>query len=428
MTINHNQKRVAQGVSFTAIQDRKFRHNRLSLNFVVPMSSQTVSEYALLSYLLRRATKDCPDFTKLNRRLDALYGAALSCDVTKVSANQVISFGISFIDDAYTPDGENVTKQCAELLCEMVTRPLIENGQFLEQDFLIEQKNLIDTIASNINDKRSYAVSACRELMGRGDESALRKLGTIEQAKAITPRSAAEAYAKLMREAQIVCVFVGAGDGVDAEAVIHDNFASLERTPLPLASPKKFTPDETPLELVERMDVAQAKLVLGFSLMSNDTPEDHAANRVMTALYGGTPSSKLFMNVREKLSLCYYCAARYDKSASVVMVDSGVERQNIERAKTEILAQLADIVSGDFEQETLDNTKNLLKTAYQTVNDSISSIEDWYLQRIITDTLATPEEELELLLNVTPEDVRAAAAKTKLDAIYLLTGREESHD
>ena len=211
MLTDLNRIQLAEGVFFTAIQDKKFRHNRLSANLVVPMRADTVTEYALLSYLLRRSTADCPDFTRLNRRLDALYGASLDCDVSKISANQVVTVSVSFIDDAYTMRNESLTKECAALLCEVITRPhLDEEGVFPKVDVDIERKNLIDSIQALINDKRGYAISACRELMGRGEEASLRKYGTVERAQSITAQSITDAYHRLLREARIELLFIGA--------------------------------------------------------------------------------------------------------------------------------------------------------------------------------------------------------------------------
>lgn len=148
--------------------------------------------------------------------------------------------------------------------------------------------------------------------------------------------------------------------------------------------------------------------------------------RLMTALYGGTPSSKLFLNVREKLSLCYYCAARYDRSAAIMLVDCGVEKENIESAKKEILVQLDEIRNGNFEHETLENTRLQIKNSLRAVSDYPGTLEEWYLSRILSDEIASPEEEMRAIDAVTREQVIEAAQQVRLDAVYLLTSKEDS--
>ena len=130
------------------------------------------------------------------------------------------------------------------------------------------------------------------------------------------------------------------------------------------------------------------------------------------------------MNVREKLSLCYYCAARFERASGVLMVDSGVEEKNIDKARQEILVQLGEIQNGNFEEETLLNTKLQLINSLRTVGDSLSALEDWYLFRIVTGEMYTPAEDAELLSSITAEEVIQAANKTGLDTVYLLTSKQ----
>ena len=420
-----NRTEIAKGVYLTVINDSKFKHNRMSINLITPIKKESVAENALLSYVLRKGCESYDDFLKLNRRLDFLYGSNISTDVSKISGNQLVTFTTAFIDDKYTLNNESLTQDCTQLLCDVILHPLIKDGEFSKDEISVESKNLIDSINALINDKRAYAVTACRELMGRGSEQSLRKYGTAEAVEKITSKSLADAYYKLIETAQVEILFVGAGDSSKAKTVLAKEFSAIKRNPVAIAKMLPLAKGEAKLEKTERFDVAQSKLVLGFGVNSCETAEERAAARVMTALYGGTPSSKLFLNVREKLSLCYYCAARYDKAANIILVDCGVEKDNIEKAKAEILNQLNEIKQGTFELDQLDKTKNLLKNAFTTINDSPSTIEDWYLQRIITNDICTPQEELARVMAVTAEDITTAANKVYEDAVYLLTGKEE---
>lgn len=147
--------------------------------------------------------------------------------------------------------------------------------------------------------------------------------------------------------------------------------------------------------------------------------------RLMTALFGGTPFSKLFLNVRERLSLCYYCAARLDRIKGIVLVDCGVETENIEKARKEILAQLTSLQNGEFTDEELENTKLSLINSMKTVGDSPSYVEVWYLSQICYSTQNTPQDEIDLENKVTRDEVIAAAKQVKLDTVYVLTGKQE---
>lgn len=428
MTTNLIRTALAQGVNLSVLSDSKFKHNRISVNLIIPLNEQTVSCYAILPFLMRKGSQSCKDFTQLNRRLDELYGATLVSDVSKSGGNQIITLGIKTLDDRFALGDEALIKQAAILLRELLFEPLIENGSFNEKDFILEQQFLVDTIEALINDKRSYALAQCRMLMGRNDPAALQKYGTVEAARQLSSRNVAEGYKKLLNTASVEIMFVGSGDPSAASEVMKKAFAGIVREPHPFTDAKVCAAGSEPLKKIEYLDVAQSKMVLGFRAKERGNLASQAAMRLMTALYGGTPSSKLFLNVREKLSLCYYCAARYDRTSAVMFVDCGVEKENIESAKKEILVQLDEIRNGNFEDETLENTRLQMKNSLRAVSDYPGTLEEWYLSRILSDEIVSPEDDMREINAVTRDQVIAAAKQIWLDAVYLLTSKEDSLD
>ncbi|MEG2175036.1 MAG: insulinase family protein [Oscillospiraceae bacterium] len=423
MTVQLVRNVLSQGVGLSTLRDEKFKHNRLSVNLIVPMAHETVTENALLPQLLRRGCQSFPDFTQLNRRLDELYGASLVADVNKVGANQIITLGITAIDSRFTLEGEALSAECAALLRDVLLSPLLEDGAFPAQDVALEKQNLIDTIEAQINDKRGYAVLRCRQLMGGDDPCALLRYGRAEAVPAITPSSAANAYHRLIDKAAIELMFTGPGDGRDALQVLKGAFQPRTAS---FSSPAIVSAAECVRETIEQMDIAQCKLVMGFRTGPRGNLHTQAAFRLMTALFGGTPISKLFLNVRERLGLCYYCAARYDRASATLLVDSGVECQNIDKARTEILRQLEEIQEGHFDDDTLEDTRLQMKNSLRTVGDSASALEDWYLGRLITGDMASPTEDMALLETIDRKAVIAAARAVTLDTVYLLKGKEEA--
>ena len=264
MTTPLIRREFANGVAFSSIRDPKFKHNRLSVHFIVPLDAQTASDYALLALLLRKGCRSCPDFTKLNQRLDLLYGADLSSDVAKLGACQIISFSVTAVDDRYTLEGEKLQRECAELLRSILLEPLIEEGAFPEHDVEIERRFLIDTIEAEINDKRAYAVTECRRRMGKNDPASLCKYGTLEGAKHTTAHSAASAYHALLHGARIEIVFAGCGDPQDAEDVFSGAFGARSGQNTGILMPVVVPKAEKVQEFTDFFDVVQSKLVMGF--------------------------------------------------------------------------------------------------------------------------------------------------------------------
>ncbi|MDY3988225.1 MAG: insulinase family protein [Massilioclostridium sp.] len=417
------REKIAEGVYFNSIIDKRFKTNRISVNLFLKLDKETATAYAVLPFLLRKGCATCPDFTELNKKLMGLYGAFLGADVRKIGDSQVLNLSISCLDDAYALEQEPLTQQASSILADILLKPAFVEGKFKEDDLKVEKQNLTDLIQSEINDKRSYAIGRLTELMCADEPYGINKYGSIEQAEKLDAEAVTAAYQKMLQTADIQIMYVGSGDHRIALNAFREAFAGVSRENV-------YQPDTTAgnevgevREHTDTFQVAQSKLVLGFR--TGSTPQDDHGMRLMTALFGGTPFSKLFLNVRERLSLCYYCAARLDRIKGIVLVDCGVETENIEKAREEILAQLTSLQNGEFTDEELENTKLSLINSMKTVGDSPSYVEVWYLSQICYNTQNTPQNEIDLENKVTRDEVIAAAKQVKLDTVYVLTGKQE---
>jgi predicted Zn-dependent peptidase len=146
--------------------------------------------------------------------------------------------------------------------------------------------------------------------------------------------------------------------------------------------------------------------------------------KLLSTIYGETPVSKLFMNVREKMSLCYYCACRTVASKGALTVDSGVERENIEKAKTEIIRQLDEIRQGNITDEELESALLSLDNALTQVGDTPNSYSSWYFERFCDGNIVTPEQQFTEYKNVTKARIVQAANSLSLDSVYLMLDKE----
>lgn len=418
------REELAPGVCFSSVRDLKFKHNAITVNLLVPLSQETAAGYAILPFLLRKGSRTCPDFTRLEETLCDLYGAALSADVSRHGEYQILSASITSIDDRYALEGEEVSGQCADLLADMVLDPNLVNGAFVEADFKLEQQFLIDTIESEINDKRSYALRQCKATMCAGSPLAVSHYGTVEAAQALTPVKAAEHYHRLIDTARVEILFTGCGDPAGARNTFQQRFAALIRHPHDHQPQPVVERAAQVKDLKEEMEIAQSKLVLGMRTGAGATRQEQDALKLMAALYGGTPFSRLFVNVREKLSLCYYCAARYDPATGILMVDIGVERENRQKAQEAILAELKVVAQGGFTDEELEATRLAYANSLRSVGDSLSATENWYFTQILHGRSDAPQDALAAMDKITRPQVEAAAAAVTLDTVYFLTGKE----
>ena len=418
------RKELSPGVYLNYIHATKFKTGLLSAQLVTPLDAAKAAPGALLPAVLRRGTERHGDMQALSRALDLLYGAGLSYTVRKKGENQCVGFLMSFIDDKFAPGNEKLLESAADLLGEVLLRPVTAEGVFLPAYVDGEKDNLIDAIRSILDDKRDYADKRLIEEMCRGERYGIARLGTEEAVEALDGKSLYDFYQNILMTARVELFYCGSADPDRVEDALRRGLAGLphgERV-APVASEHRPAPAE-PRYLTESMDVTQGKLSMGFRAAT----EDQHAMMLANLIFGGYSNSKLFLNVREKLSLCYYASSGYHRSKGIVTVSSGVEFADYQRAHDEILAQLESVQLGYFEPWELDGAKGVLLSAVRSREDSGTRMEENLLGQAATGLWETEEALMDSLQAVTPERVAAAAKSMTLDTVYFLKGEDESN-
>ena len=413
--------KLADGVYLTCLPARKFKTSLLSAQFVTPLRQETASAYALLPAVLRRGTVSYPDMGAMAAYLDQLYGARIDYTIRKKGENQCVGFVASMIDDSFTPGGERLLEPVAALLGELICEPVTKHGRFVPAYFESEKTNLIDAIRSLINDKREYADSRLLREMCAGEPYGISRLGDEESVEKLQPQKLYALYKELISTARLELFYSGSASQKRVEQALLAAFSTLPRDMVrEIAIPQEHTARGEVLRVEDAMDVTQGKLGMGFSCGSGDT----AALLMGNTLFGGSSNSKLFLNVREKLSLCYYASSLYHRQKGLITVSSGIEFENFQKAYDEIMAQLDAVCKGDLEDWELEGARSTLLNAYASMGDSQGKLENFYLGQAATGQTETPEELAKQVRDVTPERIFRAMETVKLDTVYFLKGKE----
>lgn len=417
-----NRTKIANGVYLSAFETEKFKRCRVSLYFIWPATREAATAQALLPLLMERGYADCPDMTELSKRLAALYGASLSVDTSVVEANRVLSVSVTGIKDAYALSGEAVSEAYARLALGVAFTPYFEHGLFSAEAVDIEKEQLREELESEINEKRSYCIrQARRKFFGDAPEG-VERCGYLEEVDKLTPQCVTDAFHAMLGTARLeVMVF-----GANPEAVQRDVLQMLEtvqRTPVEPAQPAAMPPVSAQ-QYVQPMDTVQGKLCLLFTAGVPVPDTALSALRVASALLGGTATSRLFMNVREKQSLCYYCAASAMARTGVLTIDSGVEHENAAAAQQAILAELHALTTGEITEKELSETKKQLTGIFAAVGDTLSSLESWQFREIMRGTDKTPQDAIADIEAVTPDDIHRVLQRFTLSVAYMLTKKE----
>lgn len=420
------RKNIYNGVGLNVIKSDKFKTNYMSVCFILPIEKDSIHTNALLPKVLARGTEKYPDMAKISERLEYLYASGINPVFIKRAQTVVIGFSADFIKDSFVPGDKGLLEEVADILFGMIFKPLTVDGAFKKEYVESEKTDLINIINAKINNKAAYAKEKCTEAMFGDHPYGISEYGRAEDVKNITAEALYESYKQIINTAPVEIFFNGECDENELCGIIKKYIPEAERsTEYPGREFLTGKPDFVK-ELEEEMPVAQGKLVMGLRIGGiNINSDDSAAFSIFNELFGGSPSSKLFMNVREAMSLCYYCRSMPDQYMSTMFISSGIETENKEKAKNAILEQLDAVKKGDFTEEDIEDAKRSMKNSYKALDDSASSVCTWYLSRMLMGSGGTPDEVVEKLMKVTKDEIVKAANKVELDTVYFIKGTSD---
>ena len=399
----------------------RFKTGILSVNLVVPLAGN-VAEKSLLPSLLCASCAEYPDLLSLNRRLAELYGAELTPSASKHGENLVLRITMTMIGDRFALDGESISVECARLLCKALFEPNVENGAFRPDEVAREKRIRLDRIEALKSSKRAYAQKQMLELMCADEAYSLSVLGEEEDISALTPEQLYASWQDLLKTAFVQLQVVGDLEVEPITALFREYFDRVEDRHVVRGETVVIPFAKTVKRGEEEQDIAQSKLVMGFRCGMHEPFENYAAMRTFTDLFGGGTYSRLFMNVREKQSLCYYCAARLTAAKGILTVQSGVETENAERAEKEIRKQLDEMKAGGVTAEDLEKSKRSMEDFFLSVFDTPEELDGWLFSQVTDDEFQTPEDLVADMKEVTVEQVIEMANNISLDTVFLLKG------
>lgn len=414
----------AEGIEGLFIANNRFNTTSVSFNFYLPMLKETVAENALLPFILTSCSKDYPSFTALNLKLNKLYGARLDSSCEKYGDCQLLRMSISVIDDRFSFDSDSLLKQASELLLNLIFNPSVENGAFLENDVEREKRKAVEHIKGEIAEKRIYAKNRLISEMFAGTPYGIPKCGTVDDVLKVTPQSLYKAWQNMLETAFIRIHVVGAAVPQRFFEDIKNKFETVNRHDIADCKVcKPAVPAKKVNTVFEKMDVKQGKIVMGFSCDMYGDDDLSLPLLVMCDIFGGGPYSRLFTNVREKMSLCYYCSASSVRYKGLLTVDSGVEVDNADKAITEILNQLEVMQKGEFTDSEFESSIKSICDSLNTYYDSQGALDLWYALKVNAQNIYSPQDIIEKIKQITKEDVIYAARGVKLHTVYKLLPR-----
>ena len=416
----YKRSELGDNIGFTTIIDDKFNTRSLAVYFLTELSDKTAAVNNLGTSILTISNSRYNTYAQLCEKLSELYGAGLGSVARKKGDAQILGLRASWLDDKYTIDNEDISGEMRQVIHDCLFEPDVHGNAFDSDSFAMVKKDLIDRIDGELNQKRSYAIYQASKIAYRGEPAECTGYGSRNAAVSATSEDAYRAYCELLRTAQIEIYYVSPQEDDSFAEMFSKSFKNIDRKPKTVSIRNHSPLKSEVAEASEEFDVNQCKMVMVYKTDS----DDKYALKMLSIIFGEMPFSKLFLNVREKLSLCYYCTSSSVSAKGSFFVDSGVERSNIEKARCEITAQLEEIKNGNISDEEIENTLMALDNAVLQIGDTPSSYIGWFFECFSDGKLMTPEEHFREFRNVTKERIIQAANSLKLDTVYLMLDKE----
>lgn len=414
---------IKRGINLYMVKDNKFKAFRACILIHRPLKREEAALNTLTAAVVRMQSKNFPDAQKISEELENLYGGEMIARASKYGERQIIKIGVqSVCDEALGKNGN--FDRAMSLLYDIALCSGTGDG-FSENVVNLEKKNIADAILAQKNDKRSYSIQRLQEEMCKNEPYGVNPMGQIEDLEKIGVHELYSHYRKLLAESRIDIIFSGNFDEAAATKAAEKFAASLDgRDGIEVKEINVAAPDSVK-SITDRMDVTQGKLCMGFRSKEGTAKENYPATIVYNCIFGGSAVSKLFNNVREKLSLCYYVGSSVDRLKEIMIVRSGVEFENFKTAYDEIMHQQQMMENGEFSEEEIEFAKKHLVTAYESNLDSIAAMEEYYTMQILLDSDVSIEEMTDNICAVTREEIIAAAKGMQLDTVYYMDKEAE---
>lgn len=420
--MSYQKKMVKNGVNIHIIQTDKFKTNLLACFITVPLERESVTFDAMIPAVLRRGSKNMRSQEEISINLEEMYGAEFNCGIEKTGDNHIMKFYLEFLNDNFLPNNENVFESSLNTFFEIIFDPLIENDGFNNEYLLQEKDTLKQIIEAKINNKARYAYLRCIEEMYKDKPYGLYNYGYVEDLEKISSKGLYEYYNEVIKKAKIDIFISGDFENINELINCLENneyVKNLNERDYVIAKDNEKYEKENVNKIEEKMEVGQGNLIIGMDILENKKETKYIA-LVYNAILGGTPTSKMFQNVREKESLAYSANSNYLKSKANIIVKCGIEIENYEKALNIINKQVDDMKMGNFNDEDLRNAKKSIISNIRLIEEEQDTQITYYLGLEIADNNSTPQDYIQNVEKVTKEDIIELAGNVKLNTIYFL--------
>ena len=407
------------------INNDKFKSIYFSINFTMPVNKRQISENSLLSAILGKSCNKYKNQKEMQKYLYSLYGANFDVGIERFGDLYNIEFRCECINKEFLPGKEDVVNEVLEFLYNIIYKPDIKNNTFNKEIIEREKEFVLNKIREVKDDKLRYGVRKMEELMCKNEPFSIYVYGDEDDILKITEEDLYKRYTEVINNSAIIVIVSGNLSGYDdIETRINNIFgnkltSNLDYKELIYDKKEKHQKEE----IIESQETTQSVLTYGLRI-NNINSNDFYKLSVYNALLGGTPSSKLFQNFREKESLAYTVRSRYYRFKDIIIIYAGIQKENYEKAKKVLENEINLIKEGKVTDEEFNASKQSIISNLKEWNDSKIALSKMFISNMFATKSNTLE--LENMINnmnkVTKQDVIDIAKNIAIEKVFFLGG------
>lgn len=408
-----NQKDL--GIKYHFLDGKKFKTNLIGVLIRTRLTRKDATKTALLAEVLKSGCEKYPSRQDISIQTEEMNGSIFDVSIIKKGEEQILFFYLETIKGDFNQLAEGI-----DFLNNIITKPLLEYGGFQSDIVRRQKKSLKRMIQMRSDDKKEYAKLRCLEEMCAEEPFGIYADGYEKDICKIDGRSLYTHYCKLLESAPIEIIF--SGDVYDQQyyETAKSGFHFPKRDFKQIQENKIVTKVHELKEFVEQRQVLQGKLCIGFRSSLEPVGKDFYSLLVYNEIVGAGPSSRLFAQVREKESLCYYVNSILYRYKSIIMVQSGIEAAQFHKTADMIQTVIEELKQNLVTAEELRNAKSSLLKHYQSLYDNQTGMMDFYMNEYILNTGQTLQEFMESIEKITIEDIKNTAKTIYADTVYFL--------
>lgn len=402
------------------IKTDKFKTVRMEIIFSRNVEKEKMTKFTFLADLLTDSSKKYPSRKDIAIELEELYKASFYGITSKVGNLFTTNFIMEFINPKFINEKkylENVIKFPLEIL----NHPDVNCKEFNITNFNIVKRRLQEEIISLNENSSKLAINNALNTMDSNSPTSFRVVGGLEDLEKITPSNLYEAYEDLFTHSNCDIFIIGDINMDECVNIIKNNFKNRV---IKLNKPTLYVDNKTRKKIIEKVEsknFIQSNLVMIYNIKKLNDFEKNIAFHVLNYILGGGLTSILYKNLRNDNSLCYTVRSMYLKQDGLLVINSLLDKDNVNKAKKLVKKSIEEVLKGKFSNEMLEDTKKMLKMSMKNGLDNNVTLLNNY-EFYIYDNLPLLESRIDMIDKVTKEDIINCARALQLNTIYVQVG------